>query len=111
MLCERLAQRKGQQTLAVVFNAQKASVKLSGRPIKQRIVNKKLKIIDLFSGCGGFSYGFESAGFEVVLGVDNDTPALKTFKENHKHAETCRQSGTLSQRSRPIWQKHCGSEG
>ena len=44
----------------------------------------KYKVIDLFSGCGGFSYGFESAGFQIVLGVDNDKIALDTFKLNHK---------------------------
>ena len=51
-------------------------------------MNKKLKVIDLFSGCGGFSYGFEKAGYQVVLGVDNDEPALKTFRMNHKNSET-----------------------
>ena len=51
-------------------------------------MEKKLKVVDLFSGCGGFSYGFESAGYEVVLGVDNDEPALRTFKQNHRNAET-----------------------
>jgi DNA (cytosine-5)-methyltransferase 1 len=48
----------------------------------------KLKVIDLFSGCGGFSYGFESAGYHIVLGVDNDKIALETFKANHKNAKT-----------------------
>jgi DNA (cytosine-5)-methyltransferase 1 len=47
-----------------------------------------LKVIDLFSGCGGFSYGFESAGFHVVLGVDNDKAALETFKNNHNNSKT-----------------------
>jgi len=47
----------------------------------------KLKVIDLFSGCGGFSYGFESAGFHVVLGVDNDKAALETFKANHANSQ------------------------
>ncbi len=47
-------------------------------------MKRKLKVIDLFSGCGGFSYGFQSAGFHVMLGVDNDKAALTTFKENHK---------------------------
>jgi len=48
----------------------------------------KLKIVDLFSGCGGFSYGFESAGYHVVLGVDNDKIALETFKANHINTKT-----------------------
>lgn len=39
--------------------------------------------IDLFSGCGGFSYGFQQAGFHVLLGVDNSEIALKTFQKNH----------------------------
>jgi DNA (cytosine-5)-methyltransferase 1 len=51
-------------------------------------MKKKLKVIDLFSGCGGFSYGFESAGFHVVLGVDNDKAALQTFKANHANSKT-----------------------
>ncbi len=51
-------------------------------------MRKKLKVIDLFSGCGGFSFGFESAGFEIVLGVDNDKFALETFKANHENSKT-----------------------
>jgi DNA (cytosine-5)-methyltransferase 1 len=50
-------------------------------------MDNKLKVIDLFSGCGGFSFGFESAGFHVVLGVDNDKAALETFKVNHKNSK------------------------
>ena len=29
-------------------------------------MNRKLTAIDLFSGCGGFSYGFQQAGFHVT---------------------------------------------
>lgn len=50
-------------------------------------MDNKLKVIDLFSGCGGFSFGFESAGYHVVLGVDNDKTALETFKANHKNSK------------------------
>lgn len=50
--------------------------------------NKKLTAIDLFSGCGGFSYGFQQAGFHVLLGVDNTEIALKTFKHNHSNSNT-----------------------
>lgn len=46
-----------------------------------------MKAIDLFSGCGGFSYGFQQAGFEVVAGVDNNNPALKTFELNHNNSK------------------------
>lgn len=44
-------------------------------------------IIDLFCGCGGLSYGFEQAGFSVLLGIDNDAAALKTFTHNHKNSK------------------------
>ena len=49
---------------------------------------RKPKVIDLFSGCGGFSYGFQNAGFDVILGVDNDPIALKTFEANHKDSRS-----------------------
>ena len=47
------------------------------------VKNSKLKVLDLFAGCGGLSRGFMDAGFEVVLGVDNEPAALETFKANH----------------------------
>lgn len=43
-------------------------------------------VLDLFSGCGGLSYGFEMAGFRVLGGVDHWDDALKTFKYNHKNS-------------------------
>lgn len=48
---------------------------------------KKPTVIDLFCGCGGLSYGFILAGFKVLLGVDNDIAALKTFELNHPEAK------------------------
>lgn len=50
-------------------------------------MSKKFTCVDLFSGAGGLSRGFYDAGYEVVLGVDFDEAALKTFKENHGNAE------------------------
>ncbi len=44
--------------------------------------------IDLFCGAGGLSYGFEMAGFNVLLGIDNDVAALKTFEKNHKNSKS-----------------------
>lgn len=40
-------------------------------------------LLDLFSGCGGLSYGFQQAGFEVIAGIDNWKDALATFQKNH----------------------------
>ena len=44
---------------------------------------EKLRVIDLFSGCGGLSQGFLDAGFNVVLGIDCWDDAVQTFKKNH----------------------------
>ena len=49
--------------------------------------NRKLTCVDLFSGAGGLSRGFYDAGYDIVLGVDFDDAALKTFKANHGPAE------------------------
>ena len=45
-------------------------------------------VIDLFCGAGGLSYGFEQAGYKVLLGIDSDSTALKTFELNHKDSLT-----------------------
>ncbi len=47
----------------------------------------ELNVLDLFCGCGGLSCGFLQAGFNVLLGIDNDNAALNTFKNNHKGAK------------------------
>jgi DNA (cytosine-5)-methyltransferase 1 len=46
-----------------------------------------LNVIDLFCGCGGLSYGFIQAGFNVILGIDNDKAALETFERNHGNSK------------------------
>lgn len=44
-------------------------------------------VIDLFSGCGGLSSGFEKAGYKISLGIDNWDLALETFKLNHLNSQ------------------------
>lgn len=46
----------------------------------------KYTAIDLFCGAGGLSKGFMDAGFNVILGIDNDKAALNTFALNHNGA-------------------------
>ena len=41
-----------------------------------------MKIIDLFSGVGGLSLGFENAGFKTVASVDLWDDAIKTYNHN-----------------------------
>jgi DNA (cytosine-5)-methyltransferase 1 len=50
-------------------------------------MKKRLNVIDLFCGCGGFSQGLIEAGFDVVLGIDNWTDAIQTFEYNHKKSK------------------------
>ena len=49
---------------------------------------KTFKVLDLFCGCGGLSKGFEMAGYDILLGVDFNEPALKTYAYNHHGSKT-----------------------
>ena len=44
-----------------------------------------MKVIDLFSGCGGLSMGFENAGFEILMALDNMPVAVEIYKKNFDH--------------------------
>ena len=41
------------------------------------------KVIDLFSGAGGFSSGFQKAGFEIESAVEFDKNIAMTYTKNH----------------------------
>lgn len=45
-------------------------------------MKNKFKIIDLFSGAGGLSLGFEQAGFENLFSVEFNTQAAETYRKN-----------------------------
>lgn len=42
--------------------------------------------VDLFAGVGGFTLGFEAAGFRTALMADSDYSAAMTFKKNRPRA-------------------------
>lgn len=50
---------------------------------KEGIIMKEIHAIDLFSGAGGLSYGFEQAGCVVDLAIEKDAWAVETYKANH----------------------------
>lgn len=59
-------------------------------------MKNKHTFIDLFSGCGGLSLGFEMAGFTGILAIDNWKDALTTYAYNRKAARTlCGDLATL----------------
>lgn len=47
---------------------------------------KQYNVIDLFCGCGGFSKGFEEAGFSVRFGIDMWKDATVTYQKNFPNA-------------------------
>jgi len=49
---------------------------------------RRPRILDLFCGCGGLSRGFQKAGFDIVLGIDNWDVALATYRLNHHGSKT-----------------------
>ena len=42
-----------------------------------------MKLISLFSGCGGLDLGFERAGFEIPVANEFDKTIWATFEVNH----------------------------
>lgn len=52
------------------------------------MTKKQYTFIDLFSGCGGLSLGFEIAGFKSLLAIDNWQDALDTYAYNRPGSKT-----------------------
>lgn len=46
-----------------------------------------MNVLDLFSGCGGLSSGFELAGFNISGGIDIDHDCIKTFQKNFPNSK------------------------
>jgi DNA (cytosine-5)-methyltransferase 1 len=44
-----------------------------------------METVDLFSGCGGLSLGFQNAGFEILAAFDKWEPAVKVYRDNFDH--------------------------
>ena len=44
-----------------------------------------MRTVDLFSGCGGMSLGFQSAGYNIVAAFENWPAAIECYKQNFKH--------------------------
>lgn len=53
---------------------------------QQRLEQAEFAHIDLFSGCGGFSTGFEAARFSTVVALDIHPQSVETHRYNHVRA-------------------------
>lgn len=57
------------------------------KKLKKRRMNKKIRILSLFSGCGGLDLGFDQEGYEVVWANEINPSAVATFKRNFPNAK------------------------
>jgi len=53
-----------------------------------------MKVISLFSGAGGMDIGFEQAGFEVVVAVEQDPSCCHTLRKNRPNLHVLERSVT-----------------
>lgn len=52
---------------------------------KEKQMNNSFRVVDLFSGCGGMSLGFQEAGFSIVSAYDNWDSAVEIYRQNFSH--------------------------
>jgi len=45
--------------------------------------NRKIEVIDLFSGVGGLTYGLRKSGLAVLAGLDNDESCAYAYEKNN----------------------------
>ena len=67
-------------------------------------MKEKYKVIDLFSGCGGFSQGFLLEGFEIIAANEFWEPAIETYKFNHKNVKMIEGDVTLNEIKERLYQ-------
>lgn len=60
----------------------KAATQALQKKIDQLRAGAKPRVLDLFSGCGGLSLGFKSAGYEIAAAVELDPDAAKSHGTN-----------------------------
>jgi DNA (cytosine-5)-methyltransferase 1 len=72
------------------------------------------KIIDLFSGCGGLTLGFEKAGFDIVAGIELMPEACKTISYNLDYRYGREQThicGDITEIDAGVFKDRFGDEG
>lgn len=46
-----------------------------------------MRVVDLFAGVGGLSFGFTMANFEIVFAIEHDESIANTYKLNHPNTD------------------------
>ncbi|WP_046899418.1 DNA cytosine methyltransferase [Gluconobacter oxydans] len=64
-----------------------ADPKLIRQKIQRLRAGAQPRVLDLFSGCGGISLGFQAAGYKIVAAVENDPDAARSHGLNFHHGE------------------------
>lgn len=64
--------------------------------IRRREPQQRLKVLDLFCGCGGMSKGFVDAGYEIIAGIDHWDKAIESYSKNFSHQAICADLQKLS---------------
>lgn len=54
---------------------------------KEKLESNSIKVVSLFSGCGGLDLGFANAGFNVIWANDINKKLIPTYNYNHPSTE------------------------
>lgn len=65
-----------------------------------------MRCVDLFSGCGGLSFGFKNAGYDIVAAFDNWEKAVEVYQENFSHPVFLQDLNDVEASIRKIGQFH-----
>ncbi len=75
-------------------------------------MHRRIPILSLFCGPGGMDLGFEQAGFDSLLAIDNDPAAVETFNRNRRsHQRAVREdlAELKAERLLTLWEEHAGA--